>query len=102
MNLFKLKKLHKLLLLPPLFFTLISNAQNKITLSGTIADAASKEALIGVNVYIPELKTGISTNEYGFYSITIPKGNYSIKVGFVGYNSIEDTLNVTENLKKDF
>lgn len=102
MNLFKLSKNFKLLLVLHLFFALFAKAQNKITLSGTVADALSKEALIGVSVYIVELKTGISTNEYGFYSITIPKGKYTIKVGFVSYNNIEDTLNITENIKKDF
>ena len=102
MNVFKHLKNYKLLLIPFLLFSLTTNAQNKITLSGTIADAASKEALIGVSVYIPELKTGISTNEYGFYSITIPKGNYSIKVGFVGYVNTQDTLSISQNTKKDF
>ncbi len=102
MNLFKQKKLHKLLLLPLLFFTVSIKAQNKITVSGTITDSKSKEALIGVSIYVPELKTGISTNEYGFYSLTIPSGKYSLNIGFVGYTSILDTLNINETLKKDF
>jgi hypothetical protein len=47
-----------LLSAPPLF------GQEKFTLSGTIIDANSNETLIGVNVVIPELKTGVTTNEY--------------------------------------
>lgn len=102
MNLFKLSKNFKLLLFPLLFFSLFSKAQNKITISGTITDNATKEALIGVNVYVAELKTGISTNEYGFYSLTIPKGNYTLKLAFVGYNSVLDSVNLFQNTKKDF
>ena len=54
--------------------------KQKFTLSGTISDAKSNETIIGVNVYIPELKTGTTTNEYGFYSITLPKGNYTVQL----------------------
>ena len=53
-------------------------AQEKFTLSGVIQDQETNETLIGVTVFFPELNTGTSTNEYGFYSITLPKGNYKI------------------------
>jgi hypothetical protein len=48
---------------------------------GTIIDANSNETLIGVNVVIPELKTGVTTNEYGF-TITLPKGNYTVQISY--------------------
>ncbi|HAB27630.1 MAG TPA: hypothetical protein DCE27_07710, partial [Xanthomarina gelatinilytica] len=51
-------------------------SQDKVTLSGVVSDAESNETLIGVNILFPELQTGATTNEYGFYSITIPKGTY--------------------------
>ena len=54
---------------------LLASAQEKFTLSGTVSDASSNETLIGVNLFFPQLKTGITTNEYGFYTITLPKGN---------------------------
>ena len=60
-------------------------SQEKITISGTIKDNKSTETLIGVNVYIDELKTGTNTNEYGFYSLTIPTGSYTIRISYVGY-----------------
>ncbi|MFV8337019.1 TonB-dependent receptor [Flavobacterium sp. RSP29] len=77
-------------------------AQEKFTLSGTIIDANSNETLIGVNVVIPALKTGVTTNEYGFYSITVPQGTYSIQISYLGYQTIEETINLNQNIKNNF
>ena len=81
---------------------LLATAQEKFTLSGTISDSNSNETLIGVNLYITELKTGVTTNEYGFYSITIPKGNYSIRISYMGYQTLEETLQLSQNTKTNF
>ncbi len=89
-----------------LFFLLLCcfslTAQEKFTLSGTISDSNSNETLIGVNLFIPELKTGITTNEYGFYSITIPKGSYTIRISYMGYNSLEEKILLEKNTKTNF
>jgi hypothetical protein len=77
-------------------------AQEKFTLSGTINDSNSNETLIGVNLFIPELKTGITTNEYGFYSITIPKGSYTVRISYMGYNSLEEKIQLQQNTKSNF
>jgi hypothetical protein len=77
-------------------------AQEKLTLSGTISDNNSNETLIGVNLFIPELKTGVTTNEYGFYSITIPKGNYTIRISYMGYQTLEEPLLLSQNTKTNF
>ena len=74
-------------------------SQVNYTISGTISDLKSNETLIGVNIAIPELKTGTTTNEYGFYSITIPKGNYIINLSSIGYQSIEESVVLDKNLK---
>ena len=87
-----------LLLLSCLFAT----AQEKFTLSGTISDNNSNETLIGVNLFIPELKTGVTTNEYGFYSITIPKGNYNIRISYMGYQTLEESIQLNQNTKTNF
>lgn len=68
---------------------LISNhlfAQQKLTISGTIKDAQTGETLIGATLRV-EQKTniGIAANEYGFYSLSLPQGNYTLKASFVGY-----------------
>ena len=57
----------------------------KFTLSGYVKDAESGEELIGAAIYVAELSTGVSTNEYGFFSLTLPKGNYAILVSYIGY-----------------
>lgn len=88
------------LLLSALSFSTIS--QDKVTLSGTIVDNASNETLIGVSVYLPEINTGITTNEYGFYSITIPKGEYTIVISYIGFETIKERISLNSNIKKSF
>ena len=93
----------KISLLLCLFFCCFTaTAQEKFTLSGTISDSNSNETLIGVNLFIPELKTGITTNEYGFYSITIPKGSYTIQISYMGYTSLEEKIVLEQNTKTNF
>lgn len=77
-------------------------AKQKFTLSGTVSDAKSNESIIGVNVYIRELKTGTTTNEYGFYSITIPKGNYEVQVSYVSFQTVTENINLDKNTKNNF
>lgn len=71
--------------------------QNKVSLSGYIRDASSGESLIGASIYIQEVEIGITTNAYGFYSITIPAGTYTIRVTYLGYNTHQQTINLIEN-----
>ena len=92
----------KIILLIVLLTSIFSFSQEKFTLSGTIADLKTKETLIGVNVFILETKTGITTNEYGFYSITLPKGEYTISISYVGYQVIEEKISLNSNIKKNF
>ena len=77
-------------------------AKLKFTISGIVSDANSNETLIGVNIYIPELKTGFTTNEYGFYSITLPKGNYHLQITYLGYQNLEEKIQLFQNIKKSF
>ncbi len=76
--------------------------KQKLTLSGTISDSTNNETLIGATIYIPELKTGTTTNEYGFYSITIPKGNYTLKISYLGFKTISETVELDRTKKLDF
>ncbi|MEM6514954.1 MAG: TonB-dependent receptor [Bacteroidota bacterium] len=77
-------------------------AQEKFTLKGTIIDAASNETLIGVNIIIPSIPTGTVTNEYGFYSITLPEGEYEVVISYLGYGNIKETINLTSNQTKNY
>ncbi|TYB72487.1 MULTISPECIES: TonB-dependent receptor [Bizionia] len=88
-----------------LIFTCSINSiwsQNKITLNGVISDSESSETLIGVNILIPELKTGATTNEYGFYSITLPEGTYRVVISYLGYSEVSETITLSENITKNF
>lgn len=91
-----------LVVLPFYFFTLIGLAQQKYTLSGTVTETSSNETLIGVTLAIPELKTGVTTNEYGFYSITLPEGEYQILVSYLGFKDNLKTVLLNQNTKLDF
>ena len=73
------------------------------TISGYVRDAETGEELIGVNVIIKELTSvGASTNAYGFYSMTIPTGNYTVVAHFIGYEGKSASIELTENIKLDF
>lgn len=80
-----------------LFTSLQSFAQEKFTLSGVIEDKVNNETLIGVNIIIPELQTGATTNEYGFFSITLPEGTYKAQISYLGYTTVEQTIVLYKN-----
>lgn len=70
------------------FICLSASAQKQITISGTVSDIASGERLIGATVYVPGFKIGVTTNSYGFYSLTIPTGNHTLQASYVGYQTV--------------
>lgn len=95
-----MKKL--LLMFIGLFFTWNVYSQEKYTISGYIKDASNGEGLIGVSVYIQEIKSGTQTNPYGFYSITLPKGSYNMVLTYVGYERVSKKVALVSNdLKLD-
>lgn len=90
------------LLFLSLWSSIFCYSQEKVTLSGTVTDSKTNETLIGVSVYVPELKVGINTNEYGFYSITLPKGDYQLNLSYLGYQLVSETLHLSGDLKKNY
>ena len=74
-------------------------AQEKFTINGTVRDAANGEALIGATVYFKEIKSGATTNEYGFYSITVAPGKYAVKYSYIGYQLVSQTLDLDKNIQ---
>jgi hypothetical protein len=62
-------------------------AQQKVTLSGYMRDMANGENLVAASVYVKELNTGAKTNNYGFYSLTIPAGEYNFRFTYIGYET---------------
>ena len=79
--------------------SLTLSAQDKFTISGYIKDATSGEDLIGANVFlVSDPGTGTVTNVYGFYSITLPAGDYQVGISYLGYESTERTIRLTEDV----
>lgn len=91
----------KILLLLCIVFSVIPLAAQKYSLSGYIKDKSSGEGLIGATVFIQELKTGVVSNSYGFYSITVPKGNYNIVYSSMGFQTQTQKLDFTKNQHLD-
>ncbi len=78
-------------------------SQTNHSFSGTVKSADNGEALIGASVLVKELKTvGASTNAYGFYSLTIPEGTYTLVIQFVGYRTKIDSISLESDQTKNF
>jgi CarboxypepD_reg-like domain/TonB-dependent Receptor Plug Domain len=97
----KMKK-SRLALLPLLLFFTFSitvKAQQKFTVSGTIKDSTTGESLIRASVTVVEKPSvGVNTNEYGFYSLSLPKGNYTFRVTYVGFSEQRLLLNLDSSI----
>ncbi|MFS4457108.1 TonB-dependent receptor [Maribacter sp. 2304DJ31-5] len=97
-----MNKNHIALLLLFFSFSTPLFSQQKYTLSGTITENTSNETLIGVTLVFPSLQTGVTTNEYGFYSITLPKGEYQVFISYLGFKDMARTVSLNQNTKIDF
>ncbi len=85
-----------------LLFPGFSIAQN-FTLSGTVIDSSNGEALIAATVWVEGYNKGCVTNAYGFYSLQLPMGNYTINYSYVGFDqksiSVVCNKNIQQNIK---
>ncbi len=84
-----------------LFWYFSSFAQTtKYTVSGEVQDERNGEELIGATIYVEELKTGVTTNTYGYYSITLPAGKYTLVISYVGYQTKRVSVDLSVSNKK--
>lgn len=83
------------------FFSYVAVSQGKYTLSGYVKDEGNGETLIGATVLVRELSSGNVTNVYGFYSITVPPGSYTVEYRYIGYKTIVKEVELTENIRLD-
>jgi hypothetical protein len=95
-----MKKLFAFLTIFYLLTTTLNAAEpvddnRKPVISGHVKDSQTGEVLIGATVYIQENQTGITTNTYGFYSLSAAPGNYTLMVAFLGFRSYQKTINLT-------
>ena len=94
-------KIHLLVIVSCFFIGSGLFAQERFTLSGTVSDLKNNETLIGVTVVITELKTGTTTNEYGFYSISLPKGTYTLEISYIGFETVTSTIVLDKNIRNN-
>ena len=93
---------NRLVMILMLLLTSITSvfADDNITISGYVKSAETGEGLIGSTIYVEELKTGTATNAYGFYSLTLPKGNYTVRYSYIGYENVSVPSElITDNTK---
>lgn len=82
------------------FIQTVQFSQTKsFTISGFIYDKNSGETLIGANVLVKELNIGTASNEYGFYSLTIPSSKYQIEYSFIGYEKQMSQIDLSKDIK---
>ncbi len=88
---YKIKKNHIIL-------TRAKKKNDDFTISGIVTDASTGETLLGASIIIKNSNRGVVTNEYGFYSITLPKGDYIFEVSFLGYTIKEVAVQLNNNM----
>ena len=78
-----------------------SYAQKKYTISGYITDKTNGESVVGVNIYCADLSLGVTSNTYGFYSLTLPEGIYDVSFTFIGYQNQVKNFNLNSAITHD-
>jgi len=73
------------------------DAGKRFTISGHIKDAETGEDLIGATVYVKELKSGTTSNVYGFYALSLIPGNYTIQFSYVGFDTKEFSIQLNKD-----
>jgi hypothetical protein len=71
----------------------------KYTISGFIRDKLTGESIIGANVYDVASLQGTITNAYGFYSLSLPRGDYRITNSFIGYKPVSQEVNLIRDIE---
>lgn len=90
--------MRNLFLLGVLFLTSLGFSQ-QFTISGSITDLKNGEDLFGASVIVKELtNTGAQANVYGFYSLSLPKGNYTLVYRYSGYEDVVKKVDLSENV----
>ena len=76
-----------------------TSAQAQFTLSGFITDSQSGEKLIGANLFVHGLNTGTVTNNYGFYSLTLPADSLYLTISYIGYEPRNFSMDLTQDIE---
>lgn len=91
--------MNKTLIFATLLMSWFGFAQEKFTISGALKDQTNGETLLGATILLKGTSIGTTTNEYGFYSLTAPKGSYTLVISYLGYKTIEEPIDLDKNIK---
>jgi hypothetical protein len=98
-------KLITLLIVIPFFAALADGESDpsvkRYSVSGHVKDAGSGEDLFGASILVVDLGTGSVANEYGFYSLSLPKGQYTLRFSYTGYESQVQKVTVEKDIILD-
>lgn len=75
----------------------VKKVVRRFTISGYIEDAETGARLIGANIFDPITQRGTSSNEYGFFSLSLPANNYAIQFSYLGYRSFSKNVDLHQN-----
>ncbi len=85
-----------------LFIIPVLTSAQTYRISGTVVDSRTKETLIGVPIIIENRNgSGVSSDENGKYALTLPKGEYTLKVDYIGFEKKTLKISLNQNIKKD-
>ncbi len=87
------------LLLVFLFSMAGIRAQQTFTVSGYVNDSTSGESLIGASIFIKEIQKGVTTNTYGYYSVTLAEGSYTFITRYIGYAQQDRTIDLRADVR---
>lgn len=74
----------------------------RFTLNGYVKDSLSGETIIGATISVNGQSKGVASNQYGFYSITLDEGSYTITASHVSYLGKSVTIDLLENKSYNF
>ena len=78
-----------------------ASAQKKFTVSGYVKENSTGEMLLGANVYVKPSLKGTNTNQYGFYSLTLPAGNYTLVISYIGFAEQQFEIVLDKNIHQN-
>lgn len=84
-----------------LFLHFESFSQKKNTVSGTVRNKATGESIIGATVKVVNSNGAVTSNDYGFFSLTLPAGSYLLEISNVGFITLQKPIELASNVSED-
>ncbi|MBL7922498.1 MAG: TonB-dependent receptor [Bacteroidia bacterium] len=75
----------------------VSALSQNFSVGGSVKDASNGETVIGATIFLKEVNKVVSTNQYGFFSLSAPKGKYTLIISYIGYKTITREIDLDKN-----